>query len=215
MATHLEHEYFNFWTDCSDFAFVFNLLIQHFWQFFPLCPGVIDIYPTVSQVSEMEMWEKDINSLAYQLYFPYLSYDDHNYCTEHAYSFVTSWLDAGSVVNVVMSKFSKVFDVVNNNALLLKLSCLGISGTTVLFSVESSLKNKTMSLSVSGTHSSSRWVMSSVLQGSVLGPLLFLIYSSYLPSTIANNCQIFAHDPKNLSNSETFPHLAWHKVYSC
>lgn len=53
-----------------------------------------------------------------------------------------------------------------------------------------------MHVSVSGAISSPRPVKSGVPQGSVLGPLLFLLYVNHLPTSVQNNCKIFADDLK-------------------
>ena len=53
-----------------------------------------------------------------------------------------------------------------------------------------------MWVTVGGQCSTSRSVLSGVPQGSVLGPLLFLIYVNNLPMSILNNCKLFADDLK-------------------
>ena len=53
-----------------------------------------------------------------------------------------------------------------------------------------------MYVSVSGAHSSVREVRSGVPQGSVLGPLLFLVYVDEIPKHISSNSKIFADDLK-------------------
>ena len=58
------------------------------------------------------------------------------------------------------------------------------------------LSARTMKVSVSGCLSSSRNVLSGVPQGSVLGPLLFIVYVNCLSSFILNNCKLFADDLK-------------------
>ena len=53
-----------------------------------------------------------------------------------------------------------------------------------------------MCVNVNGSRSSDVPVRSGVPQGSVLGPILFLLYVNYLPSHIKNMCKIFADDLK-------------------
>ena len=91
--------------------------------------------------------------------------------------------------------FQKAFDVVNHAVLLHKLSHLGISGSVHRW-IEGFLVGRTMVVSVSGVCSSVRAVKSGVPQGSVLGPLLFLIFINFLPASIICNCKIFADDLK-------------------
>ena len=111
------------------------------------------------------------------------------------YDFVTRGLDQHNIVDVILFDFAKAFDVVNHHILIQKLRCIGVGGI-LLDWISSFLQDRTMYVSVSGCRSSSHSVTSGVPQGSVLGPLLFLVYVNHLPSYIVNNCMIFADDLK-------------------
>ena len=78
---------------------------------------------------------------------------------------------------------------------LAKLEHLGIGGR-VLSWIRDFLTGRSMWVTVGGQHSTTRNVLSGVPQGSVLGPLLFLIYVNYLPESITNRCKLFADDLK-------------------
>ena len=71
--------------------------------------------------------------------------------------------------------FSKAFDTVDHNILLGKLNLIGVRGV-ILSWFKSYLCNRSQFVSVSGAASDTRAVEIGVPQGSVLGPLLFLIY---------------------------------------
>lgn len=111
------------------------------------------------------------------------------------YNDVTSWVDSGYVVDIVLFDFSKAFDVVCHTTLVTKLKQLGIGGR-LLDWISDFLIGRSMSVSVSGISSTPRPVHSGVPQGSVLGPLLFLIYVNYIPSYIKTKCKFFADDLK-------------------
>ncbi|KAK3857056.1 hypothetical protein Pcinc_036668 [Petrolisthes cinctipes] len=111
------------------------------------------------------------------------------------YDDVTSWLDSGCVVDVVLFDFSKAFDVVCHTILIDKLRHIGVGGR-LLDWISDFLTDRTMRVSVSGVFSASRPVLSGVPQGSVLGPLLFLIYINHIPSYIRSKCKFFADDLK-------------------
>ena len=111
------------------------------------------------------------------------------------YNRVTAWLDAGSVVDVVLFDFAKAFDMVDHEILLFKLSCLGVGGRLLCW-VREFLVGRRMQVIVSGVRSAARVVRSGVPQGSVLGPLLFLVYVNFLPESLSCSCKVFADDLK-------------------
>lgn len=132
-------------------------------------------------------------------------FSDHQYGFRHGrtvddqlllvYDNVTAWLDAGYIVDVVLFDFSKAFDIVSHPILIDKLKLLGIKGPLLSW-IADFLQGRTMHVTISGCTSAPKEVLSGVPQGSVLGPLLFLVYINFLPSYIHSNCKIFADDMK-------------------
>ena len=89
----------------------------------------------------------------------------------------------------------KAFDTVSNKILLHKLPHHGICGPAYAL-IENYLtsRNRFVTFSNTSTSSSTKPILIGVPQGSILGPLLFLIYINDLPNAINSTPRLFADD---------------------
>ena len=105
-------------------------------------------------------------------------------------------LDEKREVDTIYIDFSKAFDTVPHRELICKLKCFGIAGELLLW-FQGYLTSRTHTVSRDGTTSNTLPVVSGVPQGSILGPLLFLIYVNDLPEHMqASSLFMFADDTK-------------------
>jgi hypothetical protein len=107
----------------------------------------------------------------------------------------TKALDEGYGLDIVYLDFRKAFDSVPHKRLVEKLKMYGLKGKLLLW-IEDFLRSRTMKVELRGVFSRLIEVLSGVPQGSVLGPLLFLLYVNELPEWIKNNIRMFADDTK-------------------
>ena len=96
-------------------------------------------------------------------------------------------------VKSVFLDISKTFDKVWHEGLLYKLKSMGISGELYNL-LENYLSDRFQWVLLNGQASSWRPVLAGVPQGSILGPLLFLIYINDLPNELKSNAKLFADD---------------------
>ena len=90
--------------------------------------------------------------------------------------------------------FSKAFDKVPHQRLLHKFDFYGIREKTLGW-IQAFLISRTQQVVLEGQHSSPADVLSGAPQGTVLGPLLFLLYINDLPEAVQfSNARLFADD---------------------
>lgn len=111
------------------------------------------------------------------------------------YDDVTRDVDEGRMVDIIFFDFSKAFDKVRHGILLNKLSDLGICDQLVRW-IERFLVDRRMHVAIHGVESRGYRVTSGVPQGSVLGPVLFLIYVNHVVHRLTSPYKIFADDIK-------------------
>jgi len=108
---------------------------------------------------------------------------------------LTSTLEINHQFDLVLPDFSKAYDNVPHNRLLYKLDHYGIRVSTHLC-IKTILTNRTQEVMVDGCKSGQVYVSSGVPQGTVLVPLLFLLYINAMSSHISPGTSLkrFADD---------------------
>ena len=128
----------------------------------------------------------------------------HRSCVTQLLLIINHWtylLDNNLPIDTLYLDFSKAFDSVPHERLLIKLHKYGISGDENNW-FRSFLSNRKQRVSISGKFSSWTDVLSGVPQGSVIGPLLFLLFINDLPDIVHSCVKIFADDTKLYSSIE-------------
>jgi hypothetical protein len=122
-------------------------------------------------------------------------------CTTNLLEFidkVTHEIDQGNYVDIIYTDFSKAFDKVSHRKLLVKLKAYGIVGEALEW-IKAFLVGRYQRVVLGNVMSSTELVSSGVPQGSVLGPILFVIYINDLLQSFKSSCLSYADDLKLVS----------------
>ena len=123
----------------------------------------------------------------------------------HCLEEVTTILDSGDCVDILYLDFAKAFDKVQHKRLLSKLEALNIKGE-ILAWIKAWLSNRKHRVVLNGKQSDWCAVPCSVPQGSVLGPILFIIYINDIDGCIEDIIALllkFADDTKVIKRIST------------
>ena len=126
-------------------------------------------------------------------------------CTTQLISTLEDWtkiLDDGECVDAIYMDLKKAFDSVPHQRLLAKLKGYGIEGKLLKW-IEIFLTFRKHCVLVNGAASSWTEVVSGVPQGSVLGPILFILYITDLTNVVICDMKIFADDTKIYHKTST------------
>ena len=133
---------------------------------------------------------------------------------------IQSLFDCNPPVDTIFLDISKAFDKVWHQGPLFKLKSYGVEG--ILYCIlENHLENRKQRVILHGQCSSWKNVVSGVSQGSLLGPLLFLVNINDLPNGLVSIYKIFADDTsifskvfdknssQNILNNSLSPKSEW------
>ena len=109
------------------------------------------------------------------------------------YNTILQALEEGKQIRFVFCDVSKAFDRVWHRGLLHKLEEIGIRGTLLQW-FKAYLQNRKQRVSLNGQLSDIEVINAGVPQGSILGPLLYIIYMNDIVDTIGDNIRLYADD---------------------
>ena len=171
----------------------------------------ISLLSAISKILEKFISEQLVNHLEYhKLIYEHQYGFQRNKSTVHSLlhltNFVTRELNDRKFVVGVFLDLKKAFDVVPHDILLRKLCHLGIRERALEW-FTSYLSGRSQQVEIEGVTSDKKAIDLSVLQGSILGPILFLCYINDLPSVTNLLSLLFADDTAGLKSGHDLKEL--------
>lgn len=169
----------------------------------------ISILPTISKVFEKIIHERIVNFLEknniyYNLQFGFRQQKSTTHAAIEIINEIVNCFNAKENISATLLDLTKAFDCVNHNNLLDKIYYYGIRGPTHSL-ICNYLKNRKQVVCCEGSISTAEDITIGVPQGSILGPLLFLLYINDLPWTCTPNKLVLFADDTTLINIATNP----------
>ena len=158
----------------------------------------ISILPLISKIFEKLIHDQtqsflDDNNILYDFQSGFRK----NYSTDSCFSFLTDKIstgfDSGLFTGMILIDPQKAFDTIDHELLLEKMVFLGFS-IEVINWFRLYISNRNFEVNISKAFSDCGKVTCGVPQGSILGPLLFLLYTNDMPQALSCDLLLYADD---------------------
>ena len=171
--------------------------------------------PTLSKILEKEIHKRTYNFLLkhktlYESQYGFRAKHSTNDAITELITNITENFENKTSTLSVFLDLSKAFDTIDHNILLNKLNHYGIRGTALNW-FRSYLTKRQQYVKINQCKSTKKQITCGVPQGSVLGPLLFIIYTNDLPNCLTyTHAILFADDTTIYTNSNNLKTLYDH-----
>ena len=167
----------------------------------------VSVLPVMSKVLERLMYNRLLNYLnkykiLYDFQFGFRNKHSPNLALIYLIDKISTALEKGEYVLGLFLDFSKAFDTVDHAILFEKLEYYGVNDISLNW-FKSYLNNRYQYVEYNGTKSSQMKITCGVPQGSILGPLLFLIYINDLADASTKLFALMFADDSNMFISGT------------
>ena len=175
----------------------------------------ISLLPLISKVIERIVYDQVDNFLLQNnILYNYLSGFKKNHSTDLYLSFLNDKIlkgfDKGLFTGMILIDLQKAFDTINYEILLGKLHPIGFSQKTVAW-FKSYLSDRAFKVNISHHFSDLSKVNCGISQGSILGPLLFLLYVNDMAQALHSDLLLYA-DNSSLTPQHKHVHTIEHQL---
>ena len=148
----------------------------------------ISLLPIVSKITEKVIHDQTMNYLTENnILCRHQSVFRKNHST---YTSLAYFFDCGLLTGMILIDLQKPFDTINHDILLKKIFALRFSDRSINW-FQSYLSNRSFRVNVQGKYSCIAKIDCGVPQGSILGPLLFLLYVNNMKQAV--DCDLFLY----------------------
>ena len=171
----------------------------------------ISLIPAVSKVFELLLKEQlynylESNSILNNFQFGFRKGKSTTLAIMDFLEYVVEGFERGEHVGGTLCDLSKAFDCISHEVLLIKLDWYGLSNVSAQL-MRSYLTGRTQSVWVNGVSSQEMPIRHGVPQGSILGPLLFIIYINDICAATDRRLILFADDTTALCSGKSLTDL--------
>jgi hypothetical protein len=148
----------------------------------------------------------DLNNLIYKHQYGFQRNKSTEHNLIHLTNFIGQAINEGKWCIGIFLDLKKAFDTVQHDILLKKLEKYGVNGTALDW-FKSYLSNRLQCVDINGSMSDYKRILMSVLQGSSLGPILFLCFINDIYLCTNLNMFLFADDTNALTKGDNLMEL--------
>ena len=158
----------------------------------------ISLLPLLSKIFEKIIHSQtqsylDENNILYKYQSGFRARHSTDTCLSLLNEIFSKGFDEGKLTGMILIDLQKAFDTINHKILLMKLEYLGFSESTIKW-YKSYLENRNFLVVVEKEYSNPGELLCGVPQGSILGPLIFLLYVNDMPQSIDLDLLLYADD---------------------